>query len=111
MTKAKYIAFGHIAWEAIWLRRFFNELEIQELIHSVILHGNNKTNFTLTKNAKSQNRTKHINMQYHYIWELVEEGELEVKWIYSLNMLANRFTKAFSTDTFCRHWSVISNNS
>ena len=40
---------------------------------------NNETSFTLTKNPKSQNRTKHINVIYHHIQRLVKDGELGIK--------------------------------
>lgn len=106
-TEAEYIALGHAARETIWLRRFLNELRIEEPISSVTLYGDNETSITLTKNAESQNRTKHIDVQHLYIRELVEEGGLEVKWICSASMLADGFTKALSTDTFRRHRSVI----
>lgn len=39
----------------------------------------NKTSFTLTKNPKNQNRTKHIDVMHYYIWGLVEKRELGSK--------------------------------
>ena len=53
----------------------------------------------LTKNAKSQHQTKHIDVQHHYIQELVDKKELEVSWICSSSMLVDGFTKALSKDT------------
>lgn len=103
-TKAKYIALGHVACEAVWLRCFLNELQIvTQPVESVTLYGDNKTSITLTKNDESQHRTKHINVQYYYIRELIKERELEVKWICSTNILADKFTKALSTNIFCCH--------
>ncbi len=65
-TKAEYIALGHEAQEAIWLRRFLNELQIvAQPIASVALYGDNQTSIRLTKNAESQHRTKHIDVQHH----------------------------------------------
>ncbi len=61
-TKAEYIALGHAAREAIWLRRFINELQVDDPIYSITLYGDNETSITLTKNAKSQNHTKHIDV-------------------------------------------------
>ena len=105
-TEAEHIAFGHVSREAIWLRRFLNKLQIlAQPIASVTFYGNNETNITLTKNAESQHWTKHTNVQHHYIRELVDEGELKVKWIFSTNMLTDGSTKALSTDTFRRHRS------
>lgn len=106
-TEAEYIALGHPAREAIWLRRFINELQVSEPINHITLHGDNETSIMLTKNAESQHRTKRIDVQHHYIRELVDEGELEVSWICSSSMLADGFTKALSTDTFRRQRSLL----
>ena len=56
-----------------------------------ILHGDNETSIILTKNAESQARTKHIDVQHLYIRKLVADGELVVKWVCSANMLADGF--------------------
>lgn len=52
-TEAEYIALGHVAREATWLRRILNELEVSEPIACVTLYENNETSITLTKNAES----------------------------------------------------------
>lgn len=106
-TEAEYIALGYAARKAIWLRRFLNELQVSEPIKCITLYGDNETSITLTKNAESQHRTKHIDVQHNYIRELFGEGELEVLWICSSSMLADGFTKALSIDTFHRHRSVL----
>lgn len=61
-TEAEYIALGHAARESVWIRRFINELQLAEPIKTCVLHGDNETSITLTKNAESQARTKHIDV-------------------------------------------------
>ncbi len=62
-TEAEYIALGHAAREAIWLRCFLNELQIvTQPIASVTVYRDNKTRITLTTNAESQHKTKHIDV-------------------------------------------------
>ena len=51
-TEAEYIALGHGAREAVWIRQFINEMEL-ETIKGIILHGNNEMSIALTKNAES----------------------------------------------------------
>lgn len=79
IIEANYIALGHTTQKDIWLRRFINELQVNNPIYSITLHRDNKISITLTKNTKSQNYTKYIDMQYHYIHKLIEDGKLEVK--------------------------------
>lgn len=50
-----------------------------EVVEGITLHGDNKISIALTKNIESQHCMKHINVQHHYIRDLVSEGELTVK--------------------------------
>lgn len=51
--EAKYIALGHTAREAIWIRQFIDKPG-QDIIEKVTLYGNNKISIALTRNAESQ---------------------------------------------------------
>ena len=48
---------------------------------------------TLIKNVKSQHQTKHIDVQYHYIKELINKKEFNIKKICNSKILANKMTK------------------
>ena len=52
--KAKYIIFGYAIWETIWLKHFFNKLQVFESINCITLYRDNKTSIILTKNVKNQ---------------------------------------------------------
>lgn len=66
---------------------------------------NNKTRLILTKDPENENCTKYIyDMIHHYIWELVNYGELGIKWIQSFSILANGLTKALFAGPFKKHW-------
>lgn len=95
-TEAEYIALGHAAREAVWIRRFINEMSF-ETVEGLTLHGDNEISIALTKNAESQHRTKHIYVQHHYIMELVSKRELTVKWTPGSEMLADGRTKGLPT--------------
>lgn len=105
-TEVEYIALGHAAREAVWIRQFINKMEL-ETVEGLTLHGNNEISIALTKNAESQHRTKHIDVQHHYIRELVNEGELTIKWVPSAEMLADGMTKALPTETFRKHRAML----
>lgn len=51
MTKAEYMALGHVVRETIWIRWFINEMNL-EAIKNLILYKDNKMSITLTKNAE-----------------------------------------------------------
>ena len=78
-----------------------------EAVEGITLHGDNEMSIALTKNAESQHRTKHIDVQYHYVRELVNEGELTIKWIPGSEMLADGMTKGSPTETFRKHRALL----
>lgn len=79
-----------------------------ETVDNLVLKGDNEMSITLTKNAESQHCTKHIDVQHHYVREMVSEGELTIKWAPSAEMLADGFTKALPTETFRKHRALLS---
>lgn len=97
-TEAKYIALGHAVREAVWIRRFINEMDV-DTVENLTLYRDNTMSINLTKNAESQHCTK-LDVQHHYVRELFNEGELTVKWIPSSEILADGMTKALPTETF-----------
>lgn len=56
ITEVEYIALGHAAREAVWIRRFINEMTL-DIVPAIMLNGDNEMSITLTKNAESQHRT------------------------------------------------------
>lgn len=47
-----------------------------KVVLEITLDGDNEMSIALTKNAESQHCTKHIDVQHHYIRELIDEKEL-----------------------------------
>ncbi len=105
-TEAEYIALGHVAKEAVWIRRFINERKL-EVVKGFILHDDNEMSIALTKNEEGHHRTTHIDVQHHHIRELVNEGELIVKWIPGSEMLADGMTKALPIETFRKYRALL----
>lgn len=66
--------------------------------------------FTLIKDFKSQNQTKHIDVIHHHVCGLVEDRKLAIKWIKNSTMLANNLIKAFPIGPFKKNrdeWNLI----
>lgn len=60
-----------------------NKLLSEQTIKKIEMLGNNGKSLILTRDPESQNCTKHIDIIHHHIQRLVEDGELEIKWISS----------------------------
>ena len=52
------------------------------------------------KNQQIHGRTKHINIKYHSVCDLVEAGKIKVKYCASENMIADILTKALCIKRF-----------
>ncbi len=65
-TEAEYIAGGHTAKEAVWLRRLLSELG-QDMTEPTILHIDNQSSIALAHNPKFHDRTKHVDIQHHFL--------------------------------------------
>ena len=78
--KSEYIALTHAAKEGIWLQMFINEvLDVDK--GPLTISGNNQGSLVLAKDNKFHSRTKHIDLRYHFICEVVEERKIQVTYI------------------------------
>jgi hypothetical protein len=69
-TEAEYIAGAHTAKEATWLRLLLSELG-KDTSLPTILHINNQSTIAIAWNPEFHERTKHINIHYHYIHQVI----------------------------------------
>ena len=58
------------------------------------------TSIALSKNLVFHGRSKHIEIRYHFIRELVENGDIKMEFCKSKQQLADIFTKPLSIGTF-----------
>ena len=72
-AEAKYIAASMAYCEAIWLRKLFSELFGHVLDTTVIL-CDNQSGIRLSENPVFNDRSKHIDIRYHFIRDMVQRG-------------------------------------
>ena len=98
-TKAEYITQTHMAKEALWLHSFLQELRSTP-DDPLILNCNNQGAITLAKDNKFHTRTKHIDMCYHFIHKVVEDGKVTVQYILTRDNVSDIFTKPLTKAKF-----------
>ncbi|GJT02026.1 hypothetical protein Tco_0823195 [Tanacetum coccineum] len=89
--EAEYMALTEAVKESIWLKGLLIELGVN--LRSVIVNCDNQSAIHLSRNAMFHERTKHINVRYHFIKEIVESKEIEVAKIGTKDNAADAFTK------------------
>nr|CAJ86192.1 H0306F03.15 [Oryza sativa] len=75
-TEAEYIAISEACKEAIWLRDLYTELcGVTSCINIVC---DSQSAICLTKDQMFHERTKHIDVRYHFIRGVIAEGDVKV---------------------------------
>jgi hypothetical protein len=57
---------------------------------------------TRAENGIVSDRTKHIDVKYHFMMQEIENESIKLKWIESKEQQADILTKALSGDTFSK---------
>jgi hypothetical protein len=85
--------------EVLWLRGIVKELGLRTDLGSVI-HGDNQSAIAVSKNGVKGERTKHVDVKYHFITETVDRGDVQLRWVPSGEQHADIFTKALPVPIF-----------
>ena len=78
----------------------FNSLKASDGDFTVSFKGDNQGFFALAHNPVFHTSTKHIDIQYHYIWEEVEVKKIELTYVPISKMIANGLTKTLTYAKF-----------
>lgn len=97
-TEAEYKALANTTAEIIWVKSMLKELGIRA--QAPCLWCDNLGATYLSANPVFHARTKHIEIDYHFVRERVANKELEIRLIPSKDQVADGFTKALATRQF-----------
>ena len=98
-AEAKYISASDASREAIWLRKLLSDLFDSSLEH-VVIQCDNQSCVKLSKNHMFHDRSKHIEMRYHYVREMVQRRAVNLRYIPTDKQIAAVLTKSLSKTKF-----------
>jgi hypothetical protein len=98
-TKAKYIVACFVSCKAIWLRKLSTSLFDLEMEATMIL-CDNQSCIKMTKNPIFHETSKHIEIRYHYIRDIVQRGALKLRYISTDEQVVDVLTKPLSHINF-----------
>lgn len=91
-TEAEYMAAAAAVKEGLWIRTLLADMSLS---HSTItIMADNQSAIKLLKNPISSQRSKHIDVAYHFARERVMRHEICFKYISTDKMIADALTKA-----------------
>ncbi|KAE8704522.1 hypothetical protein F3Y22_tig00110450pilonHSYRG00548 [Hibiscus syriacus] len=98
ITKVEYMAAAEAAKEALWLTGLVNELGIQQA--GVQLNCGSQSVIHVTKNHVYHARTKHIDVRFHKIRELIASREILLQNVHTSENTCDMLTKPVTTNKF-----------
>ena len=100
-TEAEYMALSQTTREAIWLRTLLAELNYPQE-GATTLFEDNQSAIALAKNPVHHARSKHIDIQHHYIREKIESKEIDINYMPTDAMIADALTKPLARPKFSK---------
>ncbi|KAK9050872.1 hypothetical protein SSX86_030160 [Deinandra increscens subsp. villosa] len=95
-TEAEYMAVAEAAKELIWLKNFLDELGKKQTDCS--LFCDNQSAIHLAKNPVFHGKTKHIQLRYHFVRDLISEDVLKLNKIKGTKNPADMLTKVVTLE-------------
>ncbi|GJX25107.1 retrovirus-related pol polyprotein from transposon TNT 1-94 [Tanacetum coccineum] len=96
--EAEYIALSGCCAQIIWMRSQLIDYSFQ--FNKIPLYCDNKSVIALCCNNVQHSRAKHIDVQYHFIKEQLENGIVELYFVRTEYQLADIFTKPLPRERF-----------
>jgi hypothetical protein len=93
-AEAEYYALYNAAQETQWTKSFLNEIGIVTL--GATVHCDHQSCIAIAKNPQFHARTKHVDIKYHFVRELVENKEVNLNYCATADMQADGLTKLVS---------------
>ncbi|GJV70615.1 putative RNA-directed DNA polymerase [Tanacetum coccineum] len=98
-TEAEYKALADTVAELTWLQALLNELGIRSSSTPILWCDNLGATY-LSANPIFHARTKHVEIDYHFVREKIAQGDLRVQHISTHDQIADIFTKPLPTPRF-----------
>lgn len=98
-TEAKYVAATACACHCVWLKGLPEEIK-NEAIESVEIKCDNSSTIKLSKNPVMHRRTKHIDVRFHYLKNLVNDKKIQLTFCSTQDQVADVMTKPVKLEVF-----------
>jgi hypothetical protein len=99
-AEAEYVVTGHCCAQLLWMRQTLRDDGYK--LSKVPLLCDNESAIRMANNPVEHSRTKHIDIQYHFLRDHQQKGDIEIAYVNTHNQLADIFTKPLDEKTFSK---------
>jgi hypothetical protein len=99
-AEAEYIIAGHCCAQLLWMRQTLRDYGYK--LSKVPLLCNIESTIRMADNPVEHNRTKHIDIRYHFMRDHQQKGDIKIAYVSTYNQLAGIFTKPLDEKTFSK---------
>ena len=97
-TEAKYMAATHASKEAVWLQRLCSSMGLVQ--GAIRIECDSQSAIFLAKNPAYHSKTKHIDVQYHFVRDMIEDKKVLLVKVDTLKNTADALTKYLNSRNF-----------
>ena len=108
-TESEYIALAQCGSYVKWVLMWFKECEF-DMVLPVKIYCDNQSCIDISENPVLKERSKHIDIKYYFVRDMVQDGTISMEWISTEKQLADIFTKGLSRVKFELFYSGIRND-
>eukprot|EP00253_Pinus_taeda_P018448 PITA_18448 len=107
-TEVKYMAATHARKEAVWLQRLCSSMGLVQ--GAIRIDCDSQSAIFLAKNPAYHSKTKHIDVQYHFVRDMIEDKKVLLVKVDTLKNTIDALKKYVSSENFswCRETMGVS---
>ena len=80
IAKVEYVVYFSLSCEVVWLRKLLSNIfDLQ--FDATCLHCDNQSCMKLSDNPVFHDKSKHIEIKYHYIKDMVQRGAVKLQYV------------------------------
>ena len=97
-TEVENIAAIHASKEVVWMHQLCTNIGFEQ--QAIRLGCDIQSAIVLEKNPAYHSKTKHIDVQYHFVKEMMEKNKVLLEKVNIVKIVADLLTKSISTENF-----------
>jgi hypothetical protein len=99
ITEAEYIVAEESCTQVEWMKQTLQDVKIV-FEEPTIIHCDNTSTISLSKNLVQHSKSKHIPIKYHYLRDQAENKNIKLEYVPTQEQVEDIFTKPLSRDVF-----------